>query len=129
VTFVGWRSETLALEHMTKVTSTSSTSDLDAFHAQRTVYVACHGARDGIEEGWPAAAAVELCVALVERGIASRAGVESSRFVMLVFTRPGSLGALRADHPELLGSEDGAPFFLGLGLAIVGRHLSNGCWR
>jgi len=125
VALVGWRPVTLPLENMPEVTPTSITGDLDAFHAQRTVHVAGYGARDSVEKGGPAAAAVELCAALVKRRFASSAGINSSRLVMLVLSRPGLLGAFQPDHPELFGSEDRAPFLIGLGLASV-RHLSDG---
>ena len=54
-----------------------------------------------VEKRWPAAPAVELGVALVERGVATRAGVDPGRFIMLVFPRARTLGALRTKHPEL----------------------------
>jgi len=125
VTLVGWRSVTFPLEHMPEVTPASSAGDLCAFHAQSEVDVAGYSARDGVKEGWPAAAAVELCDALVKRRLASRARIDSGRLVMLVLARPSSLGALHPEHPELLGAEDRPPFLLGFGLASVG-HLSNG---
>jgi hypothetical protein len=54
-----------------------------------------------VEEGWPAAAAVELCAALVKRRLTSRAGIDSGRLVAFVLPRPRSLGAFQAYHPEL----------------------------
>ncbi len=54
-----------------------------------------------VEKGWPAGATVELGAAPVKGGLASRAGIDSRRLVMLVLPRPGLLGALRPDHPEL----------------------------
>jgi len=124
VTLVGWRSVTFPLEHMAKVPPTSSAGDLRALHAQRHVDVAGHSARDGVKEGWPAAAAVELCATLVKRRLASRARIDPGRLVVLVLARPSSLGALHPEHLELLGTEDRPPFLLGFGLANV-RHLSN----
>ena len=114
-----WVFETLSFEHMAKVTSTGSTGDLDAFRPKRTVYVARYSARDGwnddttqhdehthqeditVEKCWPAAAAVELGAALVKRGVATRAGVDPGRFMMLVLPSARTLGALRTKHPEL----------------------------
>lgn len=116
-----WVFEALPFKHMSEVASASSTGDLGAFHPARAVYVARHRAWDGwqedivnmarpyiakriiitIEKGWPAAAAVELGVALVKRGIATRAGVDPCRFIMLVLPRARTLGALRTKHPEL----------------------------
>jgi hypothetical protein len=54
-----------------------------------------------VEKGWPAAAAVELGGALVKRGVATCAGVDPERFMMLVLPRARSLCALRTKHPEL----------------------------
>jgi hypothetical protein len=54
-----------------------------------------------IEKGWPAAAAVELGGALVERRLASRAGIYPDVFVVLVLARAGSLGALHTYYSEL----------------------------
>jgi hypothetical protein len=119
-----WGFVTLPFEHMTEMSSTSSTGDLGAFHPTRAVYVARHSAWDGwqedavnmarpyiakriiitVEKRWPAAAAVELGVALVKGGIATRAGVNPGRFMMLVLPRARTLGALRTKHPELCTS-------------------------
>ncbi len=54
-----------------------------------------------IEKRWPAAATVELGAALVKRGVATRAGVDPGRFMMLVLPSARTLGALRTKHPEL----------------------------
>jgi len=126
VTLVGWCSITFPLEHMPEVTPTSSAGDLRAFHAQRHVDVAGYSARDGVKEGWPAAAAVELCATLVKRRLAGRARIDSGSLVVLVLARPSSLCALHPEHPELLGTEDRPPFLLRFGLANI-RHLSNDC--
>lgn len=42
-----WGFETLPFEHMTEMTSASSTGDLGAFHPESAVYVARHSAWDG----------------------------------------------------------------------------------
>ena len=106
---------------MTEMTSTSSTGDLGALRPERAVYVARHSAWDGwhentvnmarphiakrviitFEKRWPAAAAVKLGVTLVKRGVATRAGVDPGRFMMLKLPRARTLGALRTKHPEL----------------------------
>jgi hypothetical protein len=54
-----------------------------------------------VEKGWPAAAAVELGAALVERRLASRAGIDPEVFVVLVLARAGALGAFLTDYSEL----------------------------
>ena len=106
---------------MAEMTTASSTGDLGAFHPARAVYVARHSAWDGwredtvnmarpyiakriiitIEKRWPAAAAVEFGAALVKRGVATRAGVDPGRFVMLVLPGARTLSALRTKNPEL----------------------------
>jgi hypothetical protein len=116
-----WGFETLPFEHMAEMTSTSSTGDLGAFPPERAVYVARHSAWDSwqvhtfnmarphiakrivitVEKRWPPAAAVELGVVRVKRGVAARAGVDPDRFMVLVLPRARLLGALRTKHPEL----------------------------
>ena len=54
-----------------------------------------------VKKGWPAAAAVELGAALVERRLAGRAGIDPNVFVVLVLARAGALGAFLTDHSEL----------------------------
>jgi hypothetical protein len=54
-----------------------------------------------VEKGLPAAAAVEICATLVKGLLASRAGIDSRRLVMLVLPGPGSLGVLQLERPEL----------------------------
>ena len=54
-----------------------------------------------VEKGWPAAAAVELGAALVERSLASSAGIDPDIFVMFVLPRSSLLGALQTEHSEL----------------------------
>jgi hypothetical protein len=116
-----WVFVTLPFEHMAEMTSASSAGDLGAFNPESAVYVARHSAWDGwqedtvnmarphiakriiitVEKRWPAAAAVELGGALVKRGVATHAGVDPDRFMMLVLPRATRLGALRTKHPEL----------------------------
>jgi len=116
-----WGFVTFPSEHMAEMASTCSTGDLGAFPPERAVYVARHSAWDSwqedtvnmaklrvvkrfiftIEKRRPAAAAVELGVALVKRGVATRAGVDPDSFMMLVLSRARILGALRTKNPEL----------------------------
>jgi len=109
---------------MPQVTPAGSTGDLNARHAQRRVFVAGYSPRDGVIEGWPTAAAVKLGIALVERGVTSCAGVHACGLVVLVLSRPRMFGAPQTKHSELLWGEDGAPFIVRLGLAIIG-HCSD----
>ena len=57
----------LALEHMSEVTSAVGAHDLDPFHAERAVDMSRHSAGDRIEERRPAAPGLELLVCGVER--------------------------------------------------------------
>ena len=54
-----------------------------------------------IEEGRPAAPAVEFCAALVKRGAAPCAGVDALPFEVLVLAGTGRLGALFSQDAEL----------------------------
>ena len=60
-----------------------------------------HSTRNSIEERGPAAAAVELGRALVERRAAARARVHARLVVLVVLARPRALGALLAEDAEL----------------------------
>jgi len=76
--------------------------DLGALHAERAVRVPRHGARDGVEEGRPAAARLELVARLVEGRFAGSAGVDArGGAVLVVFARVGGFGSLFADYAEL----------------------------
>jgi len=121
VSLISWRLVSLPLEYMPQVSPTGSTGDLNAGHAQRRVFMTGYGTGDGVVEGWPAAAAVKLGIALVEWGVTSCAGVYACGLVVLVLSRPRTLGALLAEHSELLWGEDRTPFFVRLGLAIIGH--------
>ncbi len=104
------------------MTSTSSTADSGTLHSERTVYVARNSARDGwhedtsqnmarphvekrktstVEKAWPPTATVELGATLVKRRVASSAGIDPGRVIILVLPRARSLGALQTEHPEL----------------------------
>jgi hypothetical protein len=77
--------------------------NLGALHAEGAVAAAQHGARHGVEEGRPAAAAAELVRGAVQRGVAARARVGALRREVLVEgARVRGLGALLAEDAELL---------------------------
>ena len=62
-----------------------------------------HGAGDGIEEGGPAAAALEFVLGGVEGGVAADAGVDAGLgSVGVVLAGEGGLGALFTEDAELL---------------------------
>lgn len=111
---VCWRLEPFALENMSKVTAAAVTRDFDAFHAPASVAVAIDGARNGVEEGRPAAAGVKLRSCFVQRGIASSTCVDAILGVMLVeFAGSGSLGALLSQNSKLFWVQLSAPFRFG----------------
>jgi len=124
MTLIGWRFETLPFENVSEVTSASRTSDLGTHPAKRAVLMARYGTWEGIEEGWPAGAAVELGAALVKRRVAAGAGIDPCRLVMLILPSPSFLGVLQPENPELLWGEDRLPFLVGLCLGV--RHPSDG---
>lgn len=56
----------LALEHMSQVSSTVAAHDLDSLHAKRTVDMSRHSAGHRVEESGPATPGLELLVCSVE---------------------------------------------------------------
>ena len=64
------------LEDVAQMATAVGTDDLGADHAQGTVGVSRHRAGDGIEEGRPATARLELVAGFVERCSATGATVE-----------------------------------------------------
>lgn len=56
------RGESFALKDMTQMTVAGRTSDLDSLHAECSIHLARDRTRDGIEEGRPATATLELCI-------------------------------------------------------------------
>lgn len=116
--------EPFALEDMPQVPAACGASDLCAGHPKRMVFVASDGARNRctrargsavrhgrkacgtrtVEERRPAAPAVELGRALVQRRAAAGAGVHAVGLVLVVLARAGGLGALLAEDTELCAS-------------------------
>lgn len=96
------RRVSLALEHVAQMAAAVAAHDLGALHAERAVGVAGDGAGDGVEEGGPAAAGLELLVGGVEGRLAGGARVDAlARVVLVVLAAEGRLGALLADDAEL----------------------------
>jgi len=77
VAFVGWVLETLAVENVSNVASTCRAADLRALHAHRLISMKGKSTVDGLVEGGPAAAGVELGFALVKRRFATRTQVHA----------------------------------------------------
>lgn len=106
--------------------ATVTTHDLSPGHAERVIRVPGDGAGDGVEEGGPAAAALELVVCLVERRGAAGAGVDAAGGgVFVVFAREGRFGAFFAEDAELFcGWTGSANFVLFL---RTWSHQGDGC--
>lgn len=93
----------LSLEDVTKMTTTVGADNLGTLHAKGTVGVSGYSTRDGVEEGRPAAARLELVVGLVKRSFAASAGVDTlGGHVLVKVATVGCLGALFAEDAELL---------------------------
>lgn len=86
---------TLALEHMSKMTSTVGAHNLGSSHSKSAISVTLDSTRYAVEVCWPAAARLELVVRLVEWRITAGAGVDTVVWlVLVVFTSSWRLGAL-----------------------------------
>lgn len=107
---VGRRVETLPLEDMPQMTSTVLAGDLNPFHAQGAISVTIDRTRNGVEEGGPAAARVELGRGLVEWRVTTCTGVDTVLgIVVAVLACPSHFGPLLSKDSELLWVELGAP--------------------
>lgn len=100
-----------ALEDVAEMAAARRARNLDA--PAVGVWRARHGAGDRVEKGWPAAARVEFGCGRVQRSCASGTGVHAWGTMLVVETGPGRLGALVAQHAELLSGEHGAPLVAG----------------
>ena len=77
-----------------------------------------------VEEGRPAAAALELGRALVQRRAAARTCVHALVVVLVVLAGACRLGALLAQDAELVGRRSAAS-----AIRMIGRHrLGRTCW-
>lgn len=114
MSFIGGSIVSFSLEYMPKVASAGSACYLNTGHTKRFIFMTSHGTRDGIVERWPAAAAVELGPALVQRGPASSTAVYAFFLVVVVLSRCGAFGALLTEHTELFAREDSPPFVVSL---------------
>lgn len=81
--------------------------NLGARHAQRAIHVPRDGARNGIEEGGPATAGLELMRSFVDGCGAAGAGVDAGgRHVLVVDTDVGGFRAFFAKDSELFCEEE-----------------------
>lgn len=78
------RGISFSFEHMAQVPTAITAYDLYPFHAECAICVSRHSSWNRIEEGGPSTARLELVVGLVERGVASSAGICTFVWVVLV---------------------------------------------
>ena len=84
------------------MTTTITTHNLGALHAESPINVARDGAGEGVEKGRPAAAGLEFMRGAVERRGASGARIDSARRHMFVVgAGVGCLGAFLAEDAKL----------------------------
>ena len=103
MTLISGSRVSLALENVTKMAATVGANNLSALHAESAVSVSGHSTGHGVEESRPAAARLELVVGLVERSLATSAGVDTlGGHVLVKVAAVGGLGALFAEDAELL---------------------------
>lgn len=84
VSLVRRRRVALSFEHMSQVSSAVAAYNLCPLHAKCAVGVSGHGTRDGVEEGGPAAARLELVLSSVDGRIAAGASVGAGSWRVLV---------------------------------------------
>lgn len=123
VSLVRRRRVPFSLKHMPQMPSALRTHNLRPAHPEAAIRMPLHRSGDGVKERRPPAPALKLMRGPVKRRVAGRACVDAlGRHVLVEFTRVGRLGAFFADDAELFGTEDRAPFIVGL-LDWVG-HVS-----
>lgn len=110
MTLVSGRIVSFSLEDMTEVTAACCAGNFYPGHTVRAVFVSRYRARYSVKKGWPAATAVKLGRALVQRGVATRTRVDTLIFEVLVLASTCRLSPLLTEDTELLWREDGTPF-------------------
>ena len=92
----------LALEHVSKMSTAVAANNLCPGHSERAVGVSRHGAWDVVEVCRPSTARLEFVVCLVEWRIAGGAGIDSLfRHMLVIFSGEWSFSALFAEDAEL----------------------------
>ena len=103
MSLIGRSGETLSLEYVAQMTTTVGAHNLCPGHAKGAVLVPGDSSGDAVKVGRPAAAGAELVVGLVQRSIASGAGVDALlRVVLVKLASSGSLCTLLPQDTELL---------------------------
>lgn len=92
----------LALEHMSKVSTAVGADDLCPRHSESAVCMSRHGTRNIVEVCGPPAAGLELVGRRVKWRIACSASVDALfRHVLVIFSSEWSFGALFAEDAKL----------------------------
>lgn len=103
----------LTLKHMAQMATTTRTDNLRPDDPMCPILPPQDLSRQIFVKRWPATARLELRPGLVQRRAAPRAGIHPLwGIVLVVFPRPGGLGALLSQDAELLRRENGLPFLL-----------------
>lgn len=93
----------LALEHVSKMSTTVAANNFCPGHSERAVGASRHGAWDVVEVCRPSTARLEFVVCLVERRIAGGAGIDTLfRHMLVIFSSEWSFSALFAEDAELV---------------------------
>ena len=115
----------LALEHMSQMSSTVTANNLRPLHTESAICMPRHRTRDVVKVRWPSTARLELVFRGVKRCIAAYTCVDAFLGVVLVvFTGEGCFGALLAYDAELLLVELRLPFVVGARVGV--GHLCGG---
>jgi len=97
VSLICWRSISLALKDMSKMSATVTADDFCPSHAESAVSVSGYSSGDIVKVGRPSTARFELMRCLVERSITRGAGVDSiAGHVFVVSARARSFSSLFA---------------------------------
>lgn len=109
---IRWCRETFSLENMPQMAPTSITNNLNPVSI--CIHIPSNRSRDSIKKRRPSTSTRELGIRGVKGCMTGSTGVDSWGAVLVVFTGVGAFGALLTEDSELVGREDGAPFFVGL---------------
>ena len=103
MSLVGWRWVTLALEHVSQVSSTVCAHYLRPLHSKRSICVSRYSTWNCIEESWPSASRLELLIGAIQGCVTCSAAVSTfGGIVLVVFAGEGRFCALLSDYSELV---------------------------
>ena len=120
------------VEHVAEMAAAATAMHLGAQHEQAAVAGGADGVVERRVEAGPAGAAVELGGGGEQRQVAAGAVVGAGAVLLVERAGAGALGAVLAQHVELLRREQLLPFLVGLGdlegLGVLASRLSRQ-WR